>query len=156
VNPFTKTESKAIVLIFVVNDCPISNRYAPEIRRLSSAFSAQGVVFFIVHPDPDETPAAIRAHAEQYQYSMPILRDPKHVLVKRAGASVTPEAAVFLPNGQLAYSGRIDNRYADFGKERPAASKHDLEEVLDRVLKGARIGAATRTKAVGCYIPEAK
>jgi hypothetical protein len=156
VDPFAKKESKAVVLIFVVNDCPVSNRYAPEIRRISARCSSLGVAFFLVHPDPDETAQAIRSHAEQYQYSMAILRDPKHVLVRRAGAVVTPEAAVFLPGGQLVYSGRIDNRYVDFGKERPAASKHDLEEVLDRVLKGGRIGAPTRTNAVGCYIPAAQ
>ena len=33
-DPFDATDAKAIVFIFISADCPISNRYAPEIRRV--------------------------------------------------------------------------------------------------------------------------
>ena len=33
-NPFALRSKKAVVLIFVRPDCPISNHYAPEIERL--------------------------------------------------------------------------------------------------------------------------
>src|SRR5438034_199604 len=54
VDPFQASDAKASVFIFISNDCPISNRYAPEIRRLCDEFSRQRVAFWLVHPDPDE------------------------------------------------------------------------------------------------------
>jgi len=55
----------------------------------------------------------------------------------------------------LVYHGRIDNRYADLGKERPEATQHDLEEVLKAIVQGKPVPYST-AKAVGCYIPEPK
>src|SRR5262245_62043492 len=34
IHPFQADDAKAIVFLFVNADCPISNRYAPEVRRL--------------------------------------------------------------------------------------------------------------------------
>ena len=42
------------VLIFVSTDCPVSNRYAPEITRLLEEFSPRGVRFQLVYPNPLE------------------------------------------------------------------------------------------------------
>ena len=155
VDPFHYSSGKAVVLVFISNDCPISNRYAPELRRLHAAFEPKGVTFWLVHPDADETAAAIRAHATEYQYNMGILCDPHHVLVRRAQAHVTPEAAVFRPDGELIYHGRIDDRYVDFGKERLAAAHHDLEDILKAVLAGRPVRPSS-TRAIGCYIADAE
>src|ERR1700729_1688584 len=46
---------QARVFIFVRTDCPITNRYAPELQRLSEAFAADAVQFWLVYPDPSET-----------------------------------------------------------------------------------------------------
>ena len=153
VDPFRPSDAKAIVLIFVSNECPISNRYAPELRRLHAQFASKGVTFWLVHPDPDESVEAIRKHAKDYDYPFAVLRDPQHALVKRAKARVTPEAAVFLPAGRLVYHGRIDNRFVDFGKERPAPTKHDLQETLTAILGGKSVTNAT-SPAIGCYISD--
>jgi hypothetical protein len=40
------------VLVFVRTDCPISNRYAPELRRLQDRFAPRGMAFWLVYPDP--------------------------------------------------------------------------------------------------------
>jgi len=39
VNPLADSSAKAVVFIFTRADCPISNRYAPEVRRLSASFA---------------------------------------------------------------------------------------------------------------------
>ena len=39
----------------------------------------------------------MQRHAREFGFGMTPLRDPKHVLVARAGASVTPEAGVVRP-----------------------------------------------------------
>ena len=53
--------TKAMAFVFVSVECPISNRYAPEVRRLYEKFTAQGITFSLVYPNPVEPVAAIGA-----------------------------------------------------------------------------------------------
>src|SRR5580693_341193 len=55
-------ETTATVLLFVTTDCPISNRYAPEVARLFKSFAPKGVRFWLIYPNPAESPQAIRNH----------------------------------------------------------------------------------------------
>jgi hypothetical protein len=155
VNPFDAPQgTTAIVFLFTSTDCPISNRYAPEVRRLTAKFSPQGVVFRLVYPNPADKRAAILEHMHAFAYAgaTEALRDPKHALVKHSGVTVTPEAAVYA-GGRIVYHGRIDDRYVDLGLERPAATVHDLADVLTAVLEGRAVARAV-TPAVGCYIAD--
>src|SRR5437016_5616390 len=90
-NPFDVTDAKAIVFIFISTDCPISNRYAPEIRRVEEAFARSGVRFWLVYADAETPSAAIRKHIQEYRLPQQALRDPRHALVRLAQARVTPE-----------------------------------------------------------------
>ncbi len=143
---------KAVVFLFTATDCPISNRYAPEVQRLYREFAAKGVRFWLVYPNPAETAPAIREHEKSFGYPADALRDPKQALVKMAKATVTPEAAVFV-GGRLVYHGRIDDRIVDLGLERPAPTVHDLDEALTAVLAGKPV-AHPATQAVGCFIAD--
>jgi peroxiredoxin len=156
VDPLKADGWKAVVFLFVGTDCPISNRYAPEVRRLYGKFHAVGVAFWLVYPDPDESTEAIRRHVKEHSYAMGVLCDRGHALVKLTGARVTPEAAVFVPRGQqpeMVYRGRIDDWYVDFGKARPAPTSHDLEQSLEAVVEGKAVRNRT-VPAVGCSIPD--
>jgi hypothetical protein len=146
--------TKAIVFIFTSTECPISNRYAPEVRRLAETFGPKGVVFRLVYPDPADKEPAIRSHLAAFSYAgvVEALRDPEHALVGFVKATITPEAAVYV-NGRVVYHGRIDDRYVDLGVERPAATVHDLGNALTAVLAGAPIKTPV-TQAVGCYIAD--
>jgi len=152
VNVFVASPASVTVLLFISNDCPIANRYAPEFRRLHDRFASRGVSFWLVHADPAENPADIREHARQYQLELPEIRDPQHHLTKLAKAEVTPSAAVFSPGMTLVYRGRIDDRFVELGRERPAATRHDLAEAIEAVLDHKPV-LVSATKAVGCYIP---
>jgi thiol-disulfide isomerase/thioredoxin len=152
VQPFDANHSKPTVLIFVRTDCPISNRYAPELIRLYNEFSARAV-FYLVYADPANTAGVIHQHMADYGYTFGALRDPGHDLVKLAKARVTPEAAVFSASGQLLYHGRIDNRYVDFGKSMPQPTRRDLEEALRSVLAGKPVQVAS-TPAIGCFLAD--
>lgn len=144
-------DTEAVVLLFARTDCPISNRYAPEVGRICDAYTPRGVRFYMVYPNPDATADAIRQHLKDYRYTCEALHDPEHVLVKRAKATITPEAAVFDGTGTLVYHGRIDDWYAAFGQSRPAPTTHDLRDVLDAVLDGRPVEQET-APAVGCFI----
>lgn len=154
VDPFLAAEqSAAIVFLFASVDCPISNRYAPAVQRLHGTFAPKSVSFWLVYPNPGDTPAAVREHLEAYNYPVHALLDPHHDLVKLTKVSVTPEAAVFNAARSLVYRGRIDNRYVSLGVERPAATQHDLADALTAVLAGTPV-ASRPAPAVGCFIAD--
>jgi len=141
------------VFVFVSVECPVSNRYAPDVRRLHDQFKTQGVDTVLVYPNPADTANKIREHLKAFAYPVRALRDPSHELVKVTGAKVTPEAAVYNARGMLTYRGRIDDRYVRIGVERPAATRHDLADAIVATLAGKPI-APPRTDAVGCFIAD--
>jgi hypothetical protein len=152
VNPFA-TRAQVRVLLFVRTDCPITNRYAPELQKLAEEFRGRDVRFWLIYPDRTETAAGIRKHMAEYHFPGEPLRDPEHLLVARARATVAPEAAVFNAAGDLVYHGRIDDWYVDIGRARAAAQRHDLRDAIQAVLDGRRV-AEPETRAVGCSLAD--
>ncbi len=153
--PLELKEKKAAVLFFVLHDCPIANGYAPEINRICAEYAPKGYAFFVVHIDPGLKAADARKHAEEYGFRCPILLDGAHALAKLAGATVTPEAAVFGADGKVLYRGRIDDLYTDLGKKRAEPRQRDLRAALDALSAGKPVPTAT-TQAVGCLISETR
>lgn len=145
--------TRAHVLVFTTTDCPISNRYSPEITRLASAYATRGVRFWVVYPVPGDTPETIRTHAAQFGLDLPIVRDTRFALVRHTGVTVTPEVAVIDARGEVAYRGRVDDRYVDFGVDRPAPTTRDLDLALTNLLAGTPIQPKT-TRAVGCILSD--
>ena len=143
-------EARGTVFVFIHPDCPVSNRYAPELNRLHDEYTARGVRLFAVYPGRDDDEAAIRAHHAEYALRVPALRDPDFRLADRANATMTPEAAVFV-KGTLVYRGRIDDRAPRLGVWRAAPAVRDLADVLSRVARG-ETPPFHSTQAVGCYI----
>ncbi len=140
----------AVVLVFLAADCPISNRYAPVLHALESDYRKRSVKFAAVFSGPGLSDKAVAAHLKEYGLDMAGMLDSRTELAHQTGAQVTPEVVV-LASGKIAYRGRIDDRYVDWGKTRPEASEHDLRDALDAVLAKRAIVHPV-TKALGCAI----
>ena len=154
--PFQVKSGRAAALFFITHDCPVSNYYAHEIRRICEEFGNQGVSCTLVYIDPTLSADQVRKHSQEYGHGdYPKIVDRQHALVKATGAEVTPTAVIVRPDASIAYRGRIDNFYADFGKPRRMVTEHDLRDTLEAVLEGKPV-ARPETKPVGCYIPELK
>jgi hypothetical protein len=151
--PLELGDAKAAVVIFISVDCPISNGYAPEISRICGEYEPKGVAFYLVHADRELTDAAAKKHAADYGFTCPVLIDRKHELVRRVGATVTPEAVVIGTGGEVRYRGRIDDLYIALGKRQFDTTTHDLRNALDAVVAGKPV-AVPRTAAVGCTISD--
>jgi hypothetical protein len=151
-HPFASSDIRAVTLIFVLADCPIANAYAPEINRLCKEYGSRGVRFFLVQVDPDLLGEEASRHAREYGYTCSVVLDARHSLVRRAGATMVPEAAVFSSDGERKYLGRIDDQYVEVGKRRAQVTSRDLRDALDAILAGRTV-ARPVTKAVGCFIP---
>jgi peroxiredoxin len=145
-------EARAVALFFIAAECPISNRYAPEINRIVADYATRGVAFYGVHSDQDVGAEASRRHARDYGFDFPVLLDPAQTLANQTGVTLTPTAVILSPAGELLYRGRIDNRYLDFGKYRDAGVKPDLRLALDAVIAGKPV-AEKYTKSIGCALP---
>jgi thiol-disulfide isomerase/thioredoxin len=152
-DPFQEAAGKPVALVFVRTDCPISNRYAPLIQRISAQYAGKAG-FWLVYPGKTATPEKIRQHESEYGYKLPALRDPQHALVTQAQVQITPEAAVFDASHRLIYHGRIDNWYESLGHSRPAATTHELEDAIQAALNGKT--PPPSTPGVGCYIADAE
>jgi hypothetical protein len=139
------------VLVFTTTDCPISNRYAPEIQRLAAKFSGKAT-FVLVYPVPADSPDVIREHHQKFGYSIESIRDTGHQLVKQSGVTVTPEVAV-MAGVRMVYRGRIDDRYIELGRDRIKATRHDLEDALDALIAGKPV-AQSETQAIGCFLAD--
>jgi thiol-disulfide isomerase/thioredoxin len=150
-SPHEWTQARAVVLFFVTTDCPLSNGYAPEMNRIEQAYASRGVLVYAVQGDTTIPDEEVRRHAHEYGYRFPALLDPREVLARHTGATVTPEAVVLSPAGTVLYLGRIDNRVEDFGKTRIQATEFDLRDALDAILAGQPV-SHPRTRALGCAI----
>ena len=151
-DPLKEASGKVVVLVFVRTDCPISNRYAPLVQEMSVKYGREAA-FWLVFPDKNELPESIRSYLQEFNYKLPALRDPEHALVKKSGAKVTPEAAVFSSKRELVYHGRIDNLYQEIGRPRRSPTTHELADAIEATSKGVAPPRAA-VDGVGCFISD--
>jgi hypothetical protein len=145
---------RVVVFYFAATDCPISNRYVPEIQRLEREYASEGVRVWWIYPDPTDDAGAIAHHRVEFGITGRLFPDPPESAVSLAHATITPEAAVFIVDGgelREVYRGRIDDRYIAIGQERPQPTRHDLELAISAVLAGKPVPQPDGPP-VGCAI----
>ena len=133
-------------------DCPISNRYAPELDRLAATYASKQVSTLLVYEDPAIDAAKVKTHLASFypKRPLPAIVDTDHSIAKAAGATITPTAVIYNSTGR-AYRGRIDDLYVSIGKMRREPTEATLRLALDAVLAGRPV-ATPETQAIGCYI----
>jgi hypothetical protein len=150
--PWADPQTRAVVLVFISPDCPVSNYYQPTLRRLVDQYREAGVAWYFVHPLPQVTAEKARQHARDYAIPVPVVLDPRQALTGACGAKKMPQAAVIDRRGAIAYLGRIDDTFVGFGKRRAQPTEHNLRDAIAAVLAGEAV-ALPRTDSVGCLIP---
>jgi hypothetical protein len=143
-----------VVVVFLGQDCPVSNTSIPVLNKLAADFGTRGFSFVGAYVDPTADPAALRTHAAEYAIGFPTADDREQRLAREAGATYTPEIAIFSERGERLYLGRIDDRVGPAGAARPAAAHEELREVLGALAAGAK-GPFPGKPGYGCALPEA-
>lgn len=152
--PLKVEKGHVSALFFVTTDCPISNYYSHEIRRICEEFGPRGLSCQLVYTDPTLSNADARKHSNDYGHgAYPKIVDRRHALVAATGATITPTAVLIKDDHSIAYRGRIDNFYAALGKPRRVVTERDLRDSLEAVLSGHPV-TKPEVPAVGCYIPD--
>jgi peroxiredoxin len=141
------TKSKAVAVVFVATQCPVSNAYNTRMAALGKEYAAKGIPLVGINSNKTEPAAEVRAHAEKHGFTFPVLKDDGNKIADAYGATKTPEVYLLDPKGNLLYHGRIDENQDD-----PRGVKSpDLRNALDAVLSGRPV-PVVETKAFGCTI----
>jgi peroxiredoxin len=146
---------KAVVVVFLSFDCPVSNSYAPALAELAKTYGPQGVAFLAVNSSDEGDAAHFAKQAAGYKLSFPVLKDERHAAADAFKAETTPEAFVVDHNFVLRYRGRIDDGYYARLKKNNQTTRFDLKQALDDLLAGKPV-AEPVTRAVGCPIQREK
>ncbi len=139
-------KGKALVLMFIATQCPVSNAYNERMAALARDYVAKEVNFVGINSNKQEPPSEITEHAKKHGFTFPVLKDAGNVEADHFGATVTPEVFVLDADWKLRYHGRIDD-----DRSGEAIKSRDLRNALDAILSGQKI-AVPETKAFGCTI----
>lgn len=139
-------DSKAIVLIFVATQCPVSNAYNSRMAELYEHYKNKDVSVIGINSNKAESVSEIKEHAAKNNLEFTILKDEGNKIADKLGASVTPEVYVLNNEFEIVYHGRIDD-----SRDKSSISEKDLSNALDEFLSGKKISKAS-TKAFGCTI----
>ncbi len=83
------------------------------------------------------------------------LLDPEQKLAKPAGVRTMAASVVLLPDDEVVYRERINDRYTEQGKHRLEPTSQDLKTVIEAVLSGRKPEPAEK-KTYGCPLPKVK
>jgi peroxiredoxin len=143
-------ESKAIVLMFIATQCPVSNAYNSRMVELSEDYQSKNIAFIGINSNKQESIQEIAEHTEKNGFGFPVLKDDNNIIADQFKAQVTPEIFVLNSDFQVLYHGRIDDSQRESG-----VKSNDLRTALDEILADKSVSTTT-TKAFGCTIKRVK
>jgi peroxiredoxin len=143
---------KAIVLVFLSFDCPISASYSQPLSDMAKEFGKYGVTIWGLTTNMDESRADIAKHAKEFNLTFPVFKDERLLAADALKAEITPEVFVLDGDFVLRYRGRIDDSYSERLKKHAQVTKHELRQTVAELITGRPVSSAP-TPAVGCAVP---
>jgi peroxiredoxin len=148
--PLDAGGKKAVVLFFVSPFCSTTRPFMKEINAISADYADRAAIA-LIHSDSEVTVETAFQHADMEQVKARVLIDKEQLLAKHLGATITPEAFIVTPAGEVLYKGRINDLYLGSTKRQRAATTKDLRDALEAILTGKPI-PAPQEPAQGCKI----
>jgi peroxiredoxin len=133
-------QDKIVVLEWWNQDCPVSRKYIPTMKKLAAKYAEKGVVWLGIDSTHYQTQAKNQQFVEKQAISYPILLDTDGKVGRQYGAKTTPHMFV-INQGTLAYTGAIDNR----------GDRNYVDEALEAILAGRAVPLA-KTQPFGCSV----
>jgi len=128
----------AIVIMSRVSGSPWSDQAAAALQKLSDAYTARGVVFFMLDSRLGDSRDQVAAEAARTGVSIPVLMDEEQLAGESLGVQREGEVFVIDPKTwRAAYHGPLDERFAGGSPDlaAPAASPY-AAQAIDAVLAG--------------------
>ena len=143
--------TKVVVMVFLGPECPISQRYVPELNRQAMAGQGtNGVEFYGVVSGQAASRVEAATFQKEYAIQFPVIFDEGALLARWFRPTHVPEAFVLTLDGDVVYHGRIDDGYASPGRPRAVVQHRELREAIAAVRVG-HTPARVYARPVGCY-----
>ncbi|MCM8794866.1 MAG: thioredoxin family protein [Candidatus Omnitrophica bacterium] len=143
---------KGTLVIFSCNHCPWVKAWEKRIAATGNAAQEKGVGVIMINSNdpvayPEDSLEKMKERTAQIGFEFPYVVDATSGVARAFGASRTPEFFLFNPQGELVYTGALDDN-----SENPSAvTRRYVEEAIDQMLAGEPV-ATPETKSVGCGI----
>ncbi|HEX8548966.1 MAG TPA: redoxin family protein [Cytophagaceae bacterium] len=138
------------VLFFLSPECPLCQSYSLTIKKTVDEYSRYGFEFSGVFSQ-DIIKDSIDSYYKTFQLSLKTIVDSSYSISRKYQASVTPQVVLLDRNGQIVYSGAIDNWVVSLGNKRRVITENYLTENLRSLVKHNKI-IYKNTIAIGCII----
>ncbi len=147
-----RAQTKAVVLFFTANGCPIARQSISKLHHLQKKFGREAVTILLIDSNPADDRASIEGEAGEFRvWPLPILSDEYQIVAQSLGARRTCEAvAIDTQNWTAFFRGGIDDQLTP-GTRKPKATEKYLETALDEFLNGKAISRAS-APVEGCAI----
>lgn len=142
-------KEKLQVIIFLSEECPISQYYAKEISRIDSIYK-NDIELTCVFPMKTSSEEKIAKFIKTYKANFRTTLDTTQLIAKKYKVTTTPEV-VLISDNKIIYQGCIDDNYAAVGVRRNKVKNRYLVSAINQTLQKKEIQNPT-TKAIGCSI----
>ena len=144
-------DKKAVVFLVQGNGCPIVRNAMPRFQELAEQYGEQGVQFFLLNSNLQDSRTTIHDEAVRFSYDIPILVDDTQIIGESLDLVRTGEVFVLEPKTwKVVYQGALDDRLT-YENQKEVASNHFLRDAIDNIINGKEIETA-QTDALGCLI----
>lgn len=142
------TKGTPSVIVFATSDCPIAGRMAPYLAEIVD--QNPKLPFYVVMPagTPSKEIEVWRTRTAMPE-RVALVRDDD--LRKCLKVDVVPTSVVVLPDGKVAYYGRINDLYQSHSVPKPRPQRNDLSLAIQEVLAGKPV-SLPYAPAVGCFL----
>lgn len=143
---------QGLLVVFTCNTCPFVIAWEDRYNDIYDLCQKNGIEMILVNSNEakrngDDSPEAMKAHAEKMDYKAPYLIDANSDLANAWGAKTTPHVYLFDPAFKLRYIGAIDDNHENKTKVKATY----LQNAIENLAAGKTI-EPNNTKALGCSI----
>jgi hypothetical protein len=145
--------SRAVVLFFTENGCPVSRQNLHKLKAIRERFTEGDVIIWAVDANSSDDRESILKESKDLgvMHAFPFLRDDTQGVARLLGITRTATVvAISTRDGRVFYHGALDDQLSE-GASRPEARQKYLEEALSEFLAGQPVKQPT-TEAHGCII----
>ena len=160
--------SKAVVVVFTSNHCPVATAYEDRLIALQKDYKDKGVqvIAINVNKNAADNFEAMKKRTESTGINSPYLYDPTQKVGRDYGTACTPHVFVLNKDGKLAYKGaigdnmkanKVEKHYVQAGARRPvgrqdAANRRDPAKGLHHQVRMRNAIVRARTALSGAIL----
>jgi hypothetical protein len=149
---YRAVDAPAVVIYIHGVGCPMVRQIIPELTRIQKVYEPQGVKFYMLNANSQDSRSDLLKDAKKYKIRIPILKDDSQRITHALGCRRTAEVLVLDPqlDWKIIYRGPVDDRF-NYGAQKKKATHTWLRNALQSHLAGKPI-AEKQIAPKGCLI----